>query len=73
MVPGRAATKFHQALMEHSSGDRIGDVYTIKWDTAIGSGACGVVRTCTHRKTNAVFALKTIRLDRLSESVAPVS
>ena len=69
LVPGRAATKFHQALMQHSSGERIGDTFDINWTAtgALGAGVSAVVRRCKHKRTNVVYALKTIRLDKLSE------
>ena len=68
-IEGRAASSFHQALVqEHNEGVRIDDVYAIEWDDnkALGSGATSTVRMCTHKVSGEVYALKTIELNRLT-------
>lgn len=73
LVPGHEASQFKQSLVQHHEAHRgearVSDNYNIDWhEGSLGSGMQGVVRRCTHKISNMEFALKTIRLDSLSDT-----
>ena len=73
LVPGHEASQFTQALVHHheahKGGTPLGEAYIIDWHKdSLGFGMQGIVRRCTHKITKVEYALKTIRLDGLSDS-----
>jgi len=70
-VKQRRATQHITSNMVHEEYDRdINQFYQIKRTTILGTGVSGTVRICTHLKTGAQFALKTLYKNRIKKKSA---
>ena len=70
LVENRTSSRFFQQLVqEHNADVKVDDYYDIDWSNGatLGTGATSTVRNCTRKATGAIFALKTVALDRLSK------
>ena len=55
-------------MVQVESKHDITESFDVEGGEVLGSGATSTVRTCTHKSTGKKYALKTIRLNRMSKS-----
>ena len=63
-----SASSMRSNLVQVDKKNDITEVFDIDGGDVLGSGATSTVRTCRHKKTGKVYALKTIRLNRMNKS-----
>ena len=63
-----ASSALRQAMIQVESKHDITESFDVESGDVLGSGATSTVRTCIHKQTGKKYALKTIRLNRMSKS-----
>ena len=63
-----ASSAMRQAMVQVESKHDITESFDLEGGDVLGSGATSTVRTCTHKQTGKKYALKTIRLNRMSKN-----